>query len=103
MRKGQSTIEYVVVICAIALAFFAMRAYVKRAVQGKQKAALEQVGAGEYAPGQTQGITETRKRIEEAGDSYSLGDTETSPVTINRSNIVTQQEVERSEDVEGYR
>ncbi len=44
MRKGQSTIEIVVLILIVAIATFLMRGYIKRAMQGKLKESADQIG-----------------------------------------------------------
>lgn len=51
-RNGQSTVEYAVVIAVAVAALLAMQIFVKRGVQGKLRAAAEQVGE-QYVPGKT--------------------------------------------------
>lgn len=43
MRKGQSTIEYALLIAIVAAAFLAMRVYVQRAVQANFKMIQDQI------------------------------------------------------------
>ena len=45
MKKGQSTIEYALLITIVAAAFLAMHLYVQRAVQANFKIIEEQVNA----------------------------------------------------------
>ena len=49
-RKGQSTLEYAVLISVVVAALIAMQIYMKRGVQGKLRDATDQVGE-QYAPG----------------------------------------------------
>ena len=44
MKRGQSTIEMVTLILIVAIAVFLMRAYIKRAMQGKIKESADQIG-----------------------------------------------------------
>ena len=45
MRRGQSTIEYALLIAIVAAAFLAMHLYVQRAVQANFKIIEEQINA----------------------------------------------------------
>jgi len=45
MKKGQSTIEYALLIAIVAAAFLAMHLYVQRAVQANFKLIEEQINA----------------------------------------------------------
>ena len=58
-RKGQTIIEYVVVITCIVAAFIAAQHYLRRALQGRLRSAADQIGE-QYAPtNATGGITTT--------------------------------------------
>ncbi len=46
MRKGQSTIEVVVLFMIVAVAIFLMQGYLKRAIQGKSRESAEKIGGG---------------------------------------------------------
>lgn len=50
-RLGQSTLEYAVVIVIVIAAALAMQIYMKRGIQGKLRAATDDIG-GQYVPGQ---------------------------------------------------
>ena len=43
-KRGQSTLEYVIIIVAIVLAFLFMQTYIRRAVSGRLKTAADDVG-----------------------------------------------------------
>lgn len=53
-KKGQSTLEYVIMIAVIAAALVAMQAYIKRGVQGKLRSSTDEIGE-QYSPGYTTG------------------------------------------------
>lgn len=43
-KKGQSTLEYAIIIAVIVGAFIIMQAFIKRAVEGRLKQAGDQIG-----------------------------------------------------------
>ena len=45
MRKGQSTLEYALLVAVVAAAFVAMRVYVQRSVQAQFKVIENQINA----------------------------------------------------------
>lgn len=47
--KGQSTMEYAVLVTVVVAALLAMQAYMKRGVQGKLRSAADDVG-GQFSP-----------------------------------------------------
>jgi hypothetical protein len=51
-RKGQSTLEYAVLIVVIIAALIAMQVYLKRGVQGRMRESTDQIG-DQYSPGYT--------------------------------------------------
>lgn len=52
MKKGQSTLEYAVVIACIVGALLSMQVYIKRAVSGKLRSAADEIGQ-QYDPENT--------------------------------------------------
>ena len=50
--RGQSTLEYAVVIAVVVAALLAMQIYMKRGVQGKMRSATDQIG-DQYRPQNT--------------------------------------------------
>ena len=48
-RRGQSTLEYVVLVAVVIAALLAMRVYMKRGVSGKLKSSTDSIGA-QYSP-----------------------------------------------------
>ncbi len=51
--KGQSTLEYAVLIVVIIAALIAMQVYLKRGVQGRMRESSDQIG-DQFSPGYTQ-------------------------------------------------
>lgn len=56
--KGQSTLEYAVLIIIIIGALLSIQVYIKRGVQGRMKSAADDIG-DQYSPGNTNILTET--------------------------------------------
>lgn len=91
-KKAQSTLEYVVVITVILASFLAIQTYFKRAMQGRWKEAVDDMG-DQYDPQGTNGlivhtlISNTVTKIEalQFGNSYytSRKDTTTSIDSTN--------------------
>jgi uncharacterized protein (UPF0333 family) len=44
-KKGQSTLEYAIIIAVVVAALLAMQIYMKRGVQGKMKQSTDDIGA----------------------------------------------------------
>jgi len=53
-RRGQSTLEYAILISVVIAALLAMAAYLKRGLQGKYKESADDIGEA-FSPGQTTG------------------------------------------------
>jgi hypothetical protein len=51
-RKGQSTLEYAVLIVIIIAALLAMNQYIKRGLQGRLKSSTDDIG-DQFSPGNT--------------------------------------------------
>lgn len=63
-RQGQNFIEYTLVISCIVGALLGMQFYVKRALQGRLRAASDQIGE-QYEPGKMSGtMTKTETRVD---------------------------------------
>ena len=55
-HRGQSLLEYTILIVIIVAAFITMSSYLKRGIQGKWKESLDQLG-DQYQPGATNAVT----------------------------------------------
>ncbi len=72
--RGQSTLEYAIIIAVIVAALVVMQIYIKRGVQGKLRSSTDQIGE-QYSPGHTTGgyTTTTGSTTHEAiVSSYSV-------------------------------
>jgi hypothetical protein len=54
-KRGQSTLEYAVLIIVIIAALISIQAYIKRGVQGRLKSASDDIG-DQFSPGNTNSI-----------------------------------------------
>lgn len=71
-KRGQSTLEYAVLIVVIIAALIAMQTYLKRGVQGKIRESSDQIGE-QFSPGYTVSnmTTYTRSNSSEFNDGYA--------------------------------
>lgn len=58
-KRGQSTLEYAVLIIVIIAALISIQAYIKRGVQGRLKSASDDIG-DQFSPGNTNSIIAER-------------------------------------------
>ena len=67
MKKGQSTLEYAILIIVVMAALLSIQVYVKRGIQGRFKSAADDIG-DQYSPGNTNvlKIMRTRSETEES-------------------------------------
>ncbi len=63
-RKGQSTLEYAVLIIIIIAALIAIQTYIKRGVQGRLKSASDDIG-DQFSPGNTNVIWAEKTKTNE--------------------------------------
>lgn len=61
-KKGQSTLEYGVIIAVIVAALVAMQTYVKRGIQGKMRQSADDIGE-QFSPGYTTGHSATTTSV----------------------------------------
>ncbi len=93
-KKGQSTLEYAIIIAVVAAALLAMQVYIKRGIQGKLRSSTDEIGE-QYSPGlttgsytTTTGTTSTESRTAEGkttteitrGDQSVTGDETVAPL-----------------------
>ena len=57
-RKGQSTMEYAILIIIIIGALLAVQVYIKRGIQGKMKSSADDIGQ-QYSPDNTKIVKQT--------------------------------------------
>lgn len=71
-RRGQSTLEYAILILIVIVALLAMQTYLKRGIQGRMRESSDNIGEA-YSPSYTTSeftrtsVSETRETIEPEG------------------------------------
>jgi uncharacterized protein (UPF0333 family) len=71
-RRGQSTLEYVVVIAIVAAALITMQGYIKRGMQGRLRTQADEMSGGTlYSPGATTASSTITRNIDESSRSYT--------------------------------
>ena len=94
-KRGQSTLEYAILIIIIIGALMTIQVYIKRGVQGRLKSAADDIG-DQYSPGNTNVITvttvtsSTRER-NIRGDSTSTMEEPELTTTVENSYIINTQ------------
>ena len=94
--KGQSTLEYAVLIIIIIGALLSIQVYIKRGIQGRMKSASDDIG-DQYSPGNTN-ILKTTITASSTLDTFAKGVTQsklTSPettTTIRKQNILNVEQ-----------
>ena len=95
--KGQSTLEYAILIVIIIGALLSIQVYIKRGLQGRLKSATDDIG-DQYSPGNTN-ITATTSTFSQTRDTFTQGSSisnlqapETTTEVKNSAIINVQQE-----------
>ncbi len=60
-KRGQSTLEYAILIIIIIGALLSIQVYIKRGIQGRLKGAADDIG-DQFSPGNTNSYTRTRTK-----------------------------------------
>ena len=79
-RKGQSSVEYAVLIIVIIGALLAIQVYIKRGIQGRLKSASDDIG-DQYSPGNTNTLT-IMKTKSTTKDTFDKGVTKSTLVKV---------------------
>ena len=82
-QKGQSTLEYAILIIIIIGALLSIQVYIKRGVQGRLKSAADDIG-DQFSPGNTN-VVKTMNTSSKSHDTFKLGVTS----SILKANEVT--------------
>ena len=72
-RKGQSTLEYAILIIIIMAALLSIQVYIKRGIQGRLKSATDDIG-DQFSPGNTNVYKNTRTQSQ-TDDTFIGGST----------------------------
>lgn len=95
--KGQSTLEYAVLIIIIIGALLSIQVYIKRGVQGRLKTAADDIGE-QFSPGNTNytGTTRTHSKVTQFFNkgiqNTVFAEDETTNITTNMQIINVDQE-----------
>jgi len=71
-QKGQSTLEYVILIIIIMGALLSIQVYIKRGVSGRLKSAADDIGI-QFSPGNTN-VTKTMSTSSVTNETSTVGD-----------------------------
>ena len=85
-KRGQSTLEYVILIIIVAGALLAIQVYVKRGIQGRMKQASDDIGE-QYSVGNTN-INKTTKTHSKTADTFSAGVSRQQLVENETTNVI---------------
>lgn len=72
-EKGQSTLEYAILIIIVLAALLSIQVYIKRGIQGRFKSAADDIGE-QFSPGNTNVIKTTGTRSQ-TRDTFTAGAT----------------------------
>jgi cytoskeletal protein RodZ len=96
-KKGQSTLEYAVLIIIVIGALLSIQIYIKRGIQGRLKSASDDIG-DQYSPGNTN-LKKVTHTASNTRDTFKSGVTnsylrapEVTTTTYNQEIINVQQE-----------
>ena len=89
-KRGQSTLEYAVLIVVIIGALLTIQVYIKRGVQGRLKSAADDIG-DQYSDGNTNAV-KTTIRNSATEEKFSSG-TSTSTITTPETTKTTENSV----------
>ena len=94
-KKGQSTLEYAILIIIIIGALLSIQVYIKRGVQGRFKSAADDIG-DQWSPGYTN-LTRRTVVISNTYDTFIKGETSSEltadEITTISENIIVGNEV----------
>jgi hypothetical protein len=85
LKKGQSTLEYAILIIIIIGALLSIQVYIKRGVQGRLKSAADDIG-GQFSVGNTN-VTKVTKTISYTSDTFVNGQTSS---TLKNNEVTTE-------------
>ena len=93
--KGQSTMEYAILIIIIIGALISIQVYIKRGVQGRLKSAADDIGE-QFSPGNTNWFTTTVSKSN-TRETFSKGVTRSQMLTPEVTNITTNMVIQNVE------
>ena len=72
-QKGQSTLEYAILIIIIIGALLSIQVYIKRGIQGRLKSATDDIGT-QFSPGNTN-VVKTMRTSSRSAETFMSGTT----------------------------
>ena len=90
-KRGQSTLEYAVLVVIIIGALLTIQVYIKRGVQGRLKSAADDIG-DQYSDG-NQNMIKTVTRFSNTAESYNKGQASTNILGPEQTNTTTNSVV----------
>ena len=89
-RRGQSTLEYAVLIVVVIGALLTIQVYIKRGVQGRLKSASDDIG-DQYSDGNTN-VLKVVTRNSDSTESFNAGNSSTQ-LTVPENTLTTTNSV----------
>ncbi len=89
--KGQSTLEYAVLIVIVIGALLSIQVYIKRGIQGRLKTATDDIG-DQYSPGNTN-VKIVSRTISNTQDTFVSGVTNTTLLADEVTSMTRNQEI----------
>lgn len=90
-RKGQSTVEYAILIIIIIGALISIQVYFKRGVQGRVKDSADNIGE-QYSPGNTR-INTVTKSHSRTTETFNMGVQRSQLIDTESTNIFKNQQI----------
>jgi hypothetical protein len=89
--KGQSTLEYAILIIIIIGALLSIQVYIKRGVQGRLKSATDDIG-DQFSVGNTN-VVRIRSTVGQTSDTFSAGVTRSDMLKVEASSDLMNSSV----------
>ncbi|MDO8579973.1 MAG: hypothetical protein Q7S13_00665 [Candidatus Omnitrophota bacterium] len=86
-KKGQSTLEYAILIIIILGALMSIQIYIKRGIQGRLKSATDDIG-DQFSPGNTN-VVKTMHTVSNSVDTFVFGKSKST--LTGKGEITTEQ------------
>ena len=90
-KKGQSTLEYAVLIVIIIAALLAMNQYIKRGLQGRLKSSTDDIG-DQFSPGNTN-FVKTTKTASNTSELFGVAGVGVQSTVLNGRELTTTNEL----------
>lgn len=90
-KKGQSTLEYAILIIIIIGALLSVQVYIKRGIQGRLKSATDDIG-DQFSVGNTN-VTKTTKSHSKSSETFTNGVTDSTLLEAETTNTTLSSNV----------